>query len=116
MAKSTATRANPAAGKKKVSKKKAAKKKTTKKQAVKKTAAKKATPAKKPVASKPARTKKSGAARQNSKPSISPRERDEMIAVAAYFRWEQSGYVAELEMEHWLQAEQDIDDLLNQSS
>ena len=39
-----------------------------------------------------------------------PAEREQMIAVAAYYRWEQSGYTAELEIEHWLLAEQDINE------
>ena len=52
--------------------------------------------------------------KKQSAQSISPQERDEMIAVAAYYRWEQAGCVAELEMEHWLLAEKEIDKLLGQ--
>jgi putative AlgH/UPF0301 family transcriptional regulator len=94
--------------KKKAAKKKAAstKKKVTRKTAVKKTAtSKKTAPVKKAEAVKSAST---------SKTNVAPQQRDEMIAVAAYYRWEQSGYVVELEEQHWLLAEEEIDKLLKQ--
>ena len=85
--------------KKKTAKKKVSKKKASKKQAVKKKTVKKKNASKKTDTA-------------TSRPKVSPTEREEMIAVAAYYRWEQSGFIAELEMEHWLQAEKDIDALI----
>jgi len=105
MAKS-ATKKKATTSKKKASKKKVAKKKTTvKKKAVTKKAATKK------VASKKAEPVKTAAPQKDTGTTINPKDRDEMIAVAAYYRWEQSGYVTELEIDHWLLAEQDIDEL-----
>ena len=94
------------------SKKKATKKKVkvSKKKAAKKKAVKKAAPA-----AKKTKTGKAVAKTKKQAQGISPQERDEMIAVAAYYRWEQSGFAAELEMEHWLVAEQEIDKQLGKS-
>ena len=93
------------------SKKKAtSKKKVAKKKAAKKKAVKKAAPA-----AKKTKTGKAVAKTKKQAQGISPQERDEMIAVAAYYRWEQSGFAAELEMEHWLVAEQEIDKQLGKS-
>jgi hypothetical protein len=88
------------AAKKKVSKKKVTTKKVAKKKATKKTATSiKAKPVK-PMPDKSKQTK------------LSPEDREQMIAVAAYYRWEQSGCITELEIDHWLLAEQDIDELM----
>ena len=86
-----------------VSKKKAAKKKVTTKKVAKKKAVKKTATSKKanPVKSMPDKSKQTNA---------SPADRDHMIAVAAYYRWEQSGCITELEIDHWLLAEQDINE------
>jgi hypothetical protein len=100
--------------KKAVSKKKVAAKKVAKKKVVGKTTplAKK----KKVKAAAPAKKQKAAApAKKRQVKGITPQQRDEMIAIAAYYRWEQSGCVTDLEMEHWLLAEQDIDQQLNQS-
>ena len=103
MAKSEGSKKKAAS--KKTAKKKVAKKKVTRKTAVKKTA----TATKKTKAKKPASNWKKTAS------GISPQERDEMIAVAAYYRWQQSGFAAEMEMEHWLLAEKEIDKQLGKS-
>ena len=105
---STNSTKKPAASKKTVSKKKVAKK-----TAVKKTAAKKPAASKKTTTAKVTKPRKKKVA---VKSDITPEERNEMIAVAAYYRWEQSGYAAELEEEHWLLAEEEIENLLNKSS
>ena len=97
--------------KNKVSKKKITKKKTTtKKTATRKVATKKAVKktatSKKPISAKPT------PADRTSEKDVAPAERENMIAVAAYYRWEQSGCCIELEIDHWLLAEQDIDELM----
>ena len=98
-----------AASKKKVAAKKVAKKKVFKKTApaAKKKKVKATIPATKQKAAKPVKKRQAK--------GITPQQRDEIIAIAAYYRWEQSGCVTDLEMEHWLLAEQDIDQQLNQS-
>jgi hypothetical protein len=104
--------------KKATSKKKVAKKKVTKKKAAKKTApavtgnkaAKKVTPA----AAKP-KTKRVAGKTKQSRQTVTTQQRDEWIAVAAYYRWEESGCVGEMEIEHWLLAEKDIDNQLEQT-
>ena len=87
-----------------------AKKKTSKK----KTATKEKADKKNKKAKKAKGGKKSGSkGKKTAKPAHDPTAREIMIAEAAYYRWEQSGYVVGLELEHWLQAEQDIDRMLN---
>lgn len=44
--------------------------------------------------------------------SVSAEERNEMIAVAAYYLAEQRGFTAEGATDDWLQAEQQIDRML----
>lgn len=43
--------------------------------------------------------------------SAAPAEREQMIAVAAYYRAEQHGFSPGQEMEDWLRAEQEIESL-----
>ena len=104
MAKSEGSR-KKTASKKKVTKKKVARKKAAKKTAVKKTV----------TAAKKTKTRKPVSKNKKAAPGISKQQRDQMIAVAAYYRWEQSGFSAELEMEHWLLAEKEIDKQLGKS-
>ncbi len=86
-----------------------AKKKTSRK----KTATKEKTGKKDKKAKKAKDEKKSGSkVKKSAKKTHDPAMREIMIAEAAYYRWEQSGYVVGLELEHWLQAEQDIDSML----
>ncbi|HEY5733543.1 MAG TPA: DUF2934 domain-containing protein [Gammaproteobacteria bacterium] len=92
--------------KKAVIRKKVATKKVAKKKVVKKTA---------PLAAKKKKAKTTAPVKKQKANVISPQHRDEMIAIAAYYRWEQSGCVTDLEMEHWLLAEQEIDQQLSQS-
>ena len=40
---------------------------------------------------------------------IDPDTRQIMIAEAAYYHWEKSGFAAGKELEHWLKAERDIE-------
>ena len=115
MAKSKPEKAKSATSKKKISKKKVSKKKVVKKTSPSKTAAGKPV-SKKVTTRKQTSASKSKPAKKADQAPVTSLERDEMIAVAAYYRWEQSGFVAELEVEHWLLAEQEIDNLLKQSS
>ena len=84
--------------KKKVTKKKAAAKKASKKIVTKKTAKK--TPTKKVTASK------------STKAKISDDERRMMIAVHAYYKWEKAGFPADQDHQHWLEAEQEVEEML----
>ena len=98
--KATTTRpAKKKVARKKVSKKKTAKKAATKKAVTKKKVAKK-TAAKKVTSSKP------------NKPVISDDERRMMIAVHAYYKWEKAGFPGDQDWQHWLDAEQEVEQLL----
>ena len=91
-----------------------AKKKTSKKKTATKKKVTKKTSTKNKTAKKADSGKKSGSkSKKIAKPKKDPAVREFMIAEAAYYRWEQSGHMAGLELEHWLQAEQDIDRMLN---
>ena len=94
MAKSESTSSKPASKKKVATKKKTAKKKTAKK---------KVTATKKQSASGRTGSKK------KKTESVTPEHRAHMISVAAYYHWEQSGHPSDMEVDHWLQAERDID-------
>lgn len=99
--------------KKKASSKKVSKKKTAtrKKAATKKVASKKAV---KKTARKKATTKTLTVPDQKKAMLvIDPAKRQMMVAEAAYYHWEQSGFAVGLEMEHWFKAEQEIDEQLN---
>lgn len=50
--------------------------------------------------------------KSNRRTHISPQERNEMVAVAAYFRSEQRGFVPGQELEDWLEAAAVIDQML----
>ena len=93
------TTPSPKASKKKVSKKKVAKKKVVTKKAVTKKAAAR-TPAKKAA---PARKKKA---------TMSTDEKRMMIAVHAYYKWQQAGSPTGQDFNHWLEAEQEIESML----
>ena len=87
-----------------------AKKKTSRK----KSATKEKTSAKNKKTKKTKGEKKSGSkVKKSAKKAYDPAMREIMIAEAAYYRWEQSGHEVGLELEHWLQAERDIDRMLN---
>lgn len=45
--------------------------------------------------------------------SIAPEQRQEMIAVAAYYRGEKRGFSNEGAIEDWVQAEMEVDRILN---
>ena len=89
---------------KKVAKKKVTKKKVTKKTASKKTTSKKA-PAKKTAARK-ATTAKPG------RTAVSLDEKRMMIAVHAYYKWEQAGFPGDQDWHHWLEAEREVEEML----
>jgi hypothetical protein len=99
MAKSATKKAAKKVAKKKVSKKKTAKKVAAKKAVTKKKVAKKSA-AKKVTASKP------------NKPAISDEERRMMIAVHAYYKWEQAGFPGDRDWQHWLEAEQEVEQMI----
>lgn len=81
------------AEKSKTSKKKVTKKKTTKKKSAQKKAVKKKAAAKKKV----------------SKPNISAEEKRSIIALHAYYRWENAGRPLNSEIQYWLEAEKEIE-------
>ena len=87
--------------------KKAATKKAAAKKAVKKAAPKKAAPKKAAVKKAPA--KKAAKKKAASKKSLSYQQRYQMIAEAAYHISEKQGFKPGIEMDNWLQAEQQID-------
>ena len=102
------------ASKKKTTKKQAANKTASKKKAAKKTVAvKKASnkaPAKKTVAKKKVATKKvSKKAGTQGKAKVTPEQRLEMIAVAAYLKAEKRGFAAGYELDDWNEAEKEVD-------
>ena len=103
----------PPASKKKTAKKaatkKTAKKKVAKKKVVKKAAPKK-TAAKKVTAKKTAAKKVSTAIKK--KPTISADEKRVMIAMHAYYKWENAGFPGGQDWNHWLEAEQEIEEML----
>jgi hypothetical protein len=84
--------------KKKVSKKKTAKKVTAKKKVAKKSAVKSA-------------VKKARPSKQKT-PAISDEERRMMIAVHAYYKWEQAGFPGDQDWQHWLEAEREVEKML----
>ena len=90
--------------KKKATTKKTAKKKVAKKKVAKKTVAKK-TAAKKTV------TKKTAAKNLN-KPRFSADEKRMMIAMHAYYKWENAGFPSGEDWLHWLEAEKEVEDML----
>ncbi|MES9991662.1 MAG: DUF2934 domain-containing protein [Candidatus Thiodiazotropha sp.] len=83
-------------------------KKKTKAKVSKKKTVKKKVAAKKVTAKK---TTKKG----STKPSISPRERYEMIATMAYYRAEQRNFEPGHDVEDWLDCESIIDGMLGKS-
>ena len=98
------------AAKKKAAKKKVGKKKTavTKKTAPKKVARKKAV---KKAAPKKSTSKSMQVADKHKEMQvIDPGTRQIMVAEAAYYHWEKSGFTGGMELEHWLKAEQEIDE------
>ncbi len=88
---------------KKTASKKTAKKKVVKKKAAKKTAVRKTAP-KKTVAKKTAAKPK--------KPVISDDEKRMMIAMHAYYKWENAGFPSGQDWTHWLDAEREVEDML----
>ena len=88
---------------KKTASKKTAKKKVVKKKVAKKTAARKTAP-KKTV------TKKTAA--KPKKPLISDDEKRMMIAMHAYYKWENAGFPSGQDWTHWLDAEREVENML----
>ena len=76
-------------------------------------AVKKSTAAKKRSAPKKAAAKKAAAPKASTSPvRVSAEERWRMVATAAYHRAEKRGFAPGHEVEDWLAAEKDIDDVL----
>jgi len=81
--------------------------KTTKKKAVKKKAVKKKSVKKK------AAGKTAGAAKKRTgKPVVSAENKRMMVAMHAYYKWEQAGRPDNSETHHWFEAEREIDEML----
>lgn len=85
---------------KKVAAKKAPVKKAPAKKVSKKVAAKKAAPK--------AATKKASSAKPK-KPLISDEEKRMMVAMQAYYKWEQAGFPGGQDWKHWLEAEKEVE-------
>ena len=96
-----ATASKAATSKKKVTKKKVAKKKTAKKKVSKKTGKKKVT-SRKATSSKA--TKKAL--------KVSEDEKRMMIALHAYYKWENAGFPHGEDNQHWLEAEKEVNKML----
>ena len=60
----------------------------------------------------PARNENSSPRTPSSKPQVTARERQRMIATRAYLRAEQRGFAPGHEQEDWLQAETEVDRLI----
>ena len=103
--------------KKKTSSKKVAKKKVSKKKVAKKSVAKKKVATKKvikkasPKASVKTASRKVVPAKAK-KPVISDDEKRMMIAMHAYYKWENAGFPGGQDWLHWLDAEQEVEDML----
>lgn len=82
----------------------AAKPKTPKKKTIKKKAAKKKTAIKKAAGTTNKRTKKAT--------TVSDEKRRMMVAMHAYYKWENSGRPDNAETHYWLEAEKEVDDML----
>ena len=105
--------ASPKASTKKVSKKKVAKKAVAKKTVAKKTAATKKVSKK--VSAKKAATRaavKKAAPAKQKKTVMSADQRRAMIAVHAYYKWQQAGCPTGQDYNHWLEAEREIEGML----
>lgn len=74
-----------------------------------KTAAGKTAPAKPRAAAAPARSR----SRPRRAGAVDPAERQRLIAEAAYFKAERRGFAGGGELEDWIEAEAEIDALLN---
>jgi hypothetical protein len=88
--------------------KKVAKKKVSKKKAAKKVSTNKAATTK--AASKSTATKVTASKRKT--PVISEEERRMMIAVHAYYKWEQAGFPGDQDWQNWLDAEKEVEQML----
>ena len=95
--------ASPKAAKKKVSKKKVVKKKVATKKVAKKTSTKKTAVKTSARKAAPAKQKKT---------RISADEKRMMIAVHAYYKWQQAGSPTGDDFNHWLEAEKEIEDMI----
>ena len=107
--------APPPKGKKAPAKKKATTKKAAaKKPAAKKTAAKKVTSKKTNAKKAPARkaAPKKAAPARSRKPKISEDEKRMMIAMHAYYKWENAGFPGGQDWSHWLEAEREVEAML----
>ncbi len=96
-------------GSKKKTAKKAAKKTTAKKKVVKKAVSQKA--AAKPTASKKMAPRRAILAKRKAT-IVSDDEKRMMIAMHAYYKWENAGFPGGQDWHHWLEAEQEIEDML----
>lgn len=91
------------------SKKKATKKKSVKKQTATKKVVKKKTAAK--VTAK--NTKADKSKEQKKAVVISDNEKRTMIAMRAYYKWENAGFPDGEDYKHWIEAEEEIEAMLN---
>lgn len=89
---------------------------TTTKKAAPPTAKKAASSTKKAASASTAKTAKKPTKTKLINTGISPDERSQMIAEAAYYRAEQRGFNPEGQVEDWLQAEAMIDEMLSHSA
>lgn len=92
----------------------AGKKSPAKKAGSKKTSAAKSASTKRSVKSPKSAVKKSAAkSKAPAKRSISPEEHYHMVQTAAYFRAQRDGFSGDA-MNYWIQAEQEVDEMLKQ--
>jgi hypothetical protein len=100
-------------GSKKTTAKKASKKKVVKKQVAKKAVTKKVVskkaPAKKVVKKAAPKAAAKVSATKQKKAVISPEEKRVMIALQAYYKWEQAGFPGGQDWQHWLEAEKEVE-------
>lgn len=82
--------------------------KTSKKKAAKKKAVSKKTTAKK-IAPKNVAKKKTASKKKANKSKISVEEKRSIIALHAYYRWENAGRPLNSEIQYWLEAEKEIE-------
>ena len=89
------------------------KKKTVKKKAVKKQAVSKKVVKKKSVSKAAAKTVKSSTSKASKKPAVmSEDEKRMMIAMRAYYKWENAGFPQGQDYKHWVEAEKEIEAMM----
>lgn len=84
---------------------------TTKKTTAKKAAAKKTT-AKKAAAPKAAAKKATASKAKSTQPTMSEQEKQMMVAIHAYHKWEAAGCPGGQDFQHWIEAEAEVEAML----